>query len=62
MIIMRSMGNKYIRLSYWKQFRSRNHSEKMEQVRKKRDTLFTFPRLRTEDNRDPETPPRQAKV
>lgn len=30
------MGNKYLRLNYWKQFGSRNHSEKIEKVRKRR--------------------------
>lgn len=40
MIIMMNMGNKYIRLSYWKQFKSRNHSEKMEKVRKRRDIIY----------------------
>lgn len=33
---MLNMGNKYLRPNYWKQSGSRNHSEKIEKVRKKR--------------------------
>lgn len=50
---MMNMGNKYIRLSYWKQYMSRNHSEKMENVKRRRHIIYLDHDVRTIETQSP---------